>query len=152
MNGIDLSGLDELDKKLEQMATQMPELRAEMYEEMAEMLEGEVAASLKENATAQTGTMESWQQSRVGSRGGYAAVSPKKGKEGKHSFGKITNAAESGHRVRGPSGKAKRYRGRINTLRVGGLHFYADARRKVATKALNIAQKYVDRMVEQLEE
>lgn len=149
--GIDVSGLDELDAKLKKLAEDFPEIQRAMHEEMAQMLESSVAASLRESAQVSTGTMESWQRSRVGSKGGYAAVSPGKGREGRHSFGAITNAAEHGHMIRRPSGNTKRYRARINTLRVDGIHFYAAAREKVATKAQQIAQKYVDQMIDGLE-
>lgn len=149
--GIDVSGLDELDAKLKKLAEDFPEIQRAMHEEMAQMLESSVAASLRESAQVSTGTMESWQRSRVGSKGGYAAVSPGKGREGRHSFGKITNAAEHGHTGRKPGTQVHRYRPRRKVLRSRPLKFYAKARTTVGEQAVKIAQKYVDQMIDGLE-
>ncbi|MCR4935944.1 MAG: hypothetical protein K5990_05610, partial [Oscillospiraceae bacterium] len=68
-----------------------------------------------------TGKVQSWQDVRRGSGGGYVAVSPKpKTYAGGYAVGYITNALEHGHRIRPPSGRAPRYKPRIKHPRVPG--------------------------------
>ena len=66
----------------EPLFQKVPEARAEAVKAMGEAMAGEVqariqAADLERDAR---GTVVSWQELRLGSRGGYAAVSPIKGK------------------------------------------------------------------------
>lgn len=61
-----------------------------------------------------TGKMQSWQDVRRGSGGGYAAVSPRpKTFANGYRVGQITEAIERGHRIRSPSGRAQRYKPKI---------------------------------------
>lgn len=69
-----------------------------------------------------------WQEVRLGSGGGYAAMSPKnitvrtnKTTAGSHTAAAITRYLERGHKIRSPSGRWKRYRPRENDdLLIGG--------------------------------
>ena len=152
MQGIDTRELRELDEKLSDLLKRMPEKRRGLHERL-----GTEAKALVDSAIGGEGTVQGWQEKHIGSRGGYAAIRPKKGyvstKKGKtYAYGYITNALENGHRTRGPSGTAKRHRlTRAEHVSVSGKHFYSAARTNLETKALKLAEEFLDEAARELE-
>ena len=87
----------------------------------------------------------------VGSGGGYAAIRPVDTSTGDNSPGAITNYLESGHKIRRPSGLARRYRSRIRKAYVDGYHFYQKAETRVEAKAIKLAQEFADKLAKRIE-
>lgn len=129
------------------MARKFPEERKRLMEEVAKTMQGVVSGKI-----GGAGKVQSWQDTFVGTRGGYAAVRPKRDTSYQgYAVGYITNAIENGHQVRGPSGHARRYRPRLKKTRVPGKGFYAEAGGQVDEVVLQAAQRMLDRMAEELE-
>jgi hypothetical protein len=140
MEGLKISGLDGLQKRIQAAIDDNPDRRQEMHGRIAERLlqtvQGEIGGS---------GKIAGMQESVVGSGGGYAAVRPKKGRDRSgYAYGAITNAVESGHAIRRPSGYAKGYRARIRKRYVLGKHFYQASRTAALRIALEEAGKWAD--------
>ena len=140
MGALKITGLDDLQKRLQAVIDGSPGRRREMHERIAERLlqtvQGEIGGS---------GKIAGMQESVVGSGGGYAAVRPKKGRDRTgYAYGAITNAVESGHAIRRPSGFVKGYRARIRKRYVLGKHFYAKSRTAALRIALEEAGKWAD--------
>lgn len=81
---------------------------------------------------------------------GYSAVRPEASSTGATSPGAITNYLEGGHRIRPPSGTAKRYTPRIRTASVGGFGFYAASQSGAAELASEIARKAAAEVAEKI--
>ena len=99
-----------------------------------------------------TGKVQRWQEMQMGSGGGYTAIRAKAktyqvAKSGQRTaVGYITNAIESGHRVRRPASGSKRYRYRgRGVLTVPGKRMYAatagDADRIAARTARDVEKR-----------
>ncbi len=152
MQSVEIDGLAELDEELAAILKELPEARKELHERLSEMIKKEVDAQIDASGLNDSrGKIKGWQEPHVGSRGGYAAVRPVKGETGANSPGAITNYLESGHRIRGPSGRAKRYRPRIKKPYVDGYHFYKAARLAVEAKAIAEAERFVEEFRRRLE-
>ena len=153
---IDMKGLDELDRRFAEALKERPELRKQMHEEVALALQTEVRGQMAKTGIARrTGRLEGWQKNYVGTGGGYAAVraigKADGGGTGPNSAGAITNYLESGHKVRPPSGKAKRPRkSRRKKAFVTGRYFYAAARGQAQQVALAAANRYAERIAERI--
>ena len=146
MGAVQLTGLDGLQKRIQAVIDDNPDRRREMHGRIAERLlqkvQGEIGGS---------GKIAGMQEAAVGSGGGYAAVRPRKGKDRTgYAYGAITNAVESGHAIRRPSGFAKGYRARIRKRYVLGKHFYAKSRTEALRVALDEAGKWADEIVRTL--
>lgn len=152
--------LKELDKKLDKLLKDAPEKRRALHARLA----AELLNTLQPRIPVRTGRLRSWQETDVGSGGGYAAVRPKYGaavfpkgrtyrRIDRHLTGRqaqyragsrtvsmhdVTYWVEEGHKTRKPSGKAKKYKPKIRDAFVDGQHFY-DVSRKDAKKALERA-------------
>lgn len=126
--------------------------------------------ALMDTAIGGSGRVKNWQQSYVGSGGGYAAVRPRKEtyaeSRGKQTYaerrrqphptyavGYITNAINSGHRT--PSrrfGQAKGLRGyRVNTDRVGGKGFYEAVQSQAEAVGEKAAEEILKALIDHLE-
>lgn len=153
MQSVDLMGLDKLDEDFQKLLDEIPEARRNMHERIANAVQNEVRAQIDTSGiNDSSGKIKDWQEGRVGSGGGYAAVSPVKGQTGANSPGAITNYLENGHRVRQPSGNAKRIRrGRAKNAYVNGYHFYQSARNRAEAIAISEAEKYADEIAKKLE-
>jgi len=128
MQEFDISALDELDARFKYVLKKLPQLQREHHERISKMLKSQVDWALGANAGQPSKKVRYWQKERVGSRGGYAAISAKRGSDSRgYAYGYITNAINSGHRHRSPSGKYRYYKPRINVHRVPGLEFYQRA-------------------------
>lgn len=95
---------------------------------MQAAVHGRIAGMLQ-NAHGGRDKVAGWQTVYIGSGGGYAAVRAVSPPTGKGSPGAVTNAIVSGHKVRFPSGRAKRrYRRKARMLHVPGRDFYSAVR------------------------
>ena len=99
------------------------------------------------------GRVGRWQEIRMGSRGGYVAVSPTDEtavvtRTGSRSARDITRYLERGHGIRKPSGRSDRYRPRVRSGRtyVPGRLFYSWSRMHVQ----QLATEQAGAMLEQL--
>lgn len=148
MQSVDMSALEELDRRFEQALKDLPGARREMHERIAQAVKGEVQSAISTSGMKHSGgDVPGWQEDHVGSGGGYAAVRPEKGvgPSGKAADGPgaITNYLEGGHKIRPPTGRAKRpQRGRAKTLHVKGYHFYATTSTRAEAIALAEADKF----------
>ena len=149
---VKISGLERLREGLEGLSASLPEMRREIHEELAGQMLAEVQDVLAQKAGESSGTVAGWQESYVGTKGGYAAVRPKAQTfhEG-YAVGYITNAIENGHAIRRPSGKWKHYRARIKKRYVLGLHFYREVQGgRLENLALDAANRLADQIQKSL--
>lgn len=149
---VTVKGLDELIGSLQDVAEDFPRVRREFHEAVAEEIREEVLKSLGNRAKSSTGKVAGWQESVVGTLGGYAAMRPRKGKDGKYAYGYITNAIESGHAISRPRKARKGYRARIRKRYVLGLHFYERAKPLAEKRAIDGANRLADTIKQKLEE
>jgi hypothetical protein len=152
MQSINTRGLDELSQRFEKLLRESDDLRREFHEEAAQVLKREISRSIDSSGLQDgRGRIKGWQESRIGSRGGYAAISAEKGETGPNSPGAITNYLENGHRIRRPSGRAKRYKPRNRVIYVNGFHFYAGAVRSVQAQLVGRAEELARKIGDTLE-
>ncbi len=149
---VTVKGLDELIGSLQDVAEDFSRVRREFHEAVAEEIREEVLKSLGSRAKSSTGKVAGWQESVVGTLGGYAAMRPRKGKNGKYAYGYITNAIESGHAISRPRKARKGYRARIKKRYVLGLHFYERAKPLAEKRAIDGANRLADTIKQKLEE
>lgn len=149
---VTVKGLDELIGSLQDVAEDFPRVRREFHEAVTEEIREEVLKSLGSRAKSSTGKVAGWQESVVGTLGGYAAMRPRKGKNGKYAYGYITNAIESGHAISRPRKARKGYRARIKKRYVLGLHFYERAKPLAEKRAIDGANRLADTIKQKLEE
>lgn len=142
--GTDTRGLEGLDRRLGELLRGLPELKRATYEELGDRLLDAV-----QSRVGGAGKVQSWQSKFVGSGGGYAAVRPAAKQDDGHGYavGAVTNAVTAGHKVRGPSGRAERYRPRLARTRVAGKQFYRDAQ----TDAERLAREAGERLAREIE-
>lgn len=152
--GVDFSGLDDFAAAIANTLKTMPDEQRSAHEGIATALksglDGNISASLNDSR----GRVKSWQQSHVGSGGGYAAIRPIGGSgSGRNdSPGAITNYLESGHRIRRPTGAAKRRRpSRAKVAYVNGRHFYQSTEQSIESAATAMAEGLADKLAEKLE-
>jgi hypothetical protein len=152
VQSVDFSGLEKFNKELNDLLNQIPGTRRKLHEDIAVMVKKEVDLSIQASGiNDSTGKIREWQHKYVGSGGGYAAVRAIDRSTGNNSPGAITNYLESGHKIRTPSGKAKRYKPRIKTPYVSGRHFYQKARVIAEAQAITLAEKYAEDLARRIE-
>lgn len=152
MQSIDLTKLEELDEVFRSMMDEMPEMKMELHEQISDIIKSEVDMQISSSGLKDSsGRVRNWQESHVGSRGGYAAVRATDSSIGNNSPGAITNYLENGHAIRRPSETSKYYRPRIKKPYVDGYHFYKAARVNVESRAIAIAEEFVDKISNRLE-
>lgn len=125
------------------------EKRMELHEKVERQLKQEVDREINGRINDSHGKIRSWQRGRVGTLGGYAAVSPDRGKQGKYAHGYITNALENGHRIR--LSKNPKYVTKSRRLRAEGRGFYAAARTQAKRIGLEASEELAQWVKEQLE-
>lgn len=132
MESGDTSSLDRIIASWERLLAEFPRKKRDLLESLGGQMQSRVRSGI-----GGTGTVQGWQERYVGSKNGYVAVRPKadtyKMTAGgqRYAVGQVTNAIENGHKHRRPSQVRRpgyRYRPRISTPAVAGLHFYAQAR------------------------
>jgi hypothetical protein len=152
MQSIDTRGLDELDRALAKAIREAPRKRRELHENLADIAKAEVDKGIAGSINDSHGKIQRWQQKFVGTGGGYAAVRAIGGISGANSPGAITNYLTSGHRIRRPSGAAKRQRrSRARMAYVDGRHFYETAAKTVVAPAIQMAEGFVADLKKTLE-
>lgn len=152
MQSVDILGINELDDSFKSLLEDIPEMRRELHEQIADIIKTEVDIQISNSGlNDNSGRVKAWQEPHVGSGGGYAAVRPTDSSIGANSPGAITNYLENGHAIRGPSGKVKNYRPRIKKPYVDGYHFYKTARANVQSKAIAAAELFADEARRRLE-
>ena len=152
---IDKSQLEELTKKLERSPEVIAQAKRKAFERAAPKLKQAVDAEI-----GGRGKVQSWQTVQVGSRGGYAAVRPKKKtwteatkkKGNRYAVGYVTNAINNGHKFPRPSGR-KYYKSRIkiNQMKVPGKHFYESAKEKLPQIAQETANEIAKALIDHME-
>lgn len=152
MQSVEFSEVEELDKSLKKLLEEIPVARKELHEGIANILKNEVDKGINTSGlNDNNGKVKEWQESVVGSGGGYAAVHAESGITGNNSPGAITNYLENGHKIRQPSGKSKHYRPRIKKSYVNGYHFYQSASKTAESIALSYTEDFVETIKNQLE-
>ncbi len=152
MQSVDLSMFEQFDNDLKALLDEVPGRRRELHEKIAEAIKQEVDTQISNSGLSDSsGKIKKWQESHVGSGGGYAAVRATDRTIGDNSPGAITNYLENGHAIRSPSENSKNYRPRIKTPYVDGYHFYQSARNNVEAKAISIAEEFADEIRQRLE-
>ena len=149
---VTVKGLDELIGSLQDVAEDFSRVRREFHEAVTEEIREEVLKSLGSRAKSNTGKVAGWQESVVGTLGGYAAMRPRKGKNGKYAYGYITNALENGHAISRPRKARKGYKARVKKRYVLGLHFYERAKPFAEKRAIDGANRLADTIKQKLEE
>ena len=154
---IDTTQFRVLSRRVENLLKKCPEKRKELHERLARMAQEEVNRQIDIRLNGNTGKIKGWQESEVGSKGGYAAVRPIKGKmppNGKgnaYAYGHVTNAIENGHRVRMSEAESERRRpGRPQMLAVAGRSLYDAASKAMERRTLEEAEKLAQEITEEL--
>lgn len=148
MQSVEIKGLAELDKALSDMLTEFPDARREMHERISKKVEENVRSKINASGLNDSlGRVKGWQEGRVGSGGGYAAVSAIRGATGADSPGAITNYLENGHKIR-PPGKTMP---RAKRAYVNGYHFYAAASEQAQAIAVAEAETMLNELAGKLE-
>lgn len=154
-NNIDTTQLEKLSRNLEQAMKEFPEERRAAHEKVGQMLEKRLKATMSARLNTRNKNPKGvigWQEVHVGSKGGYAAIRPAKTPSGKNGAGAITNYLESGHKIRRPSGKAKRLqKSRIRVAYVAGRYFYRDTAREISQNAEQIMKELAQTMAKKIE-
>lgn len=141
---------------------QIPGLKEQMLETIGERIRAEVTNDVEPSGIKdRRGRVKLWQQWFIGSKKGYTAVRavsedvPAGYRKrttgipmGTMNAGALTNFLVSGHRVRGPSGRAKRYQPRARMTRIKGHDFYT----KAQAEAEKIAMQEAEAMLRELKE
>lgn len=144
MQSVEISGLKEVQKRLEGYPEAMKKARSEFFEEAGR----EMLSTVRRRIGGQ-GYVANVQEVYTGDGGGYAAVRAKADTELRgYAAGYITNALENEHKVRGPSNHPKRKRksrreeGRD---RVAGIYMYhmtdADVVRRLTAEGAREIEK-----------
>ena len=135
----------------EQLSAAFREVRDKYLTEGGDRLRQSVENSIRTSGmTIRSGDVIAWQ--KLYRSKGYAAVRPVSGATGANSPGAITNYLEGGHKIRGISGTAARYRPRIHVPRVAGFRFYESARSDAEKIAAEIAARCADEVAKKIEQ
>lgn len=144
--------LNALIRSLENAPTTLSAERTALHQRVG----AELLADLQQEIGG-TGKVQSWQESVVGSKGGYAAVRAKaktnyqssdKGKS--FAVGRVTNAIEYGHwQVNGRY--VKDLGAKLVASKVAGRGFYADARKRTEATATEAAKEFIEILKQELE-
>lgn len=133
---------------------QLPGMKEELLERIGESIRDTVRAYIDASGLNDArGRVKRWQNPHVGSGLGYAAVRADSVEVAagyrdrqRLNAGALTNFLSSGHRVRGPSGRAKRYQPRARMTRVKGLDFYGKAKAEAEKIAVQEAEAFLKRL------
>jgi len=133
-----------------------PGLKEAMLEKIGRQTQGEVRSAIDRSGVSDSrGRVKRWQNPHVGSGRGYVAVRPDSveaaaGYKDRQilNAGALTNFLASGHRVRGPSGRTKRYQYRGRMTRVRGFDFYEKAKAEAEKIAIQTAEEMLGEIKE----
>lgn len=144
----------------------IPGLKEVMLEKIGGRVRETVRSSIDTSGLSDPrGRVKRWQNPHIGSGRGYVAVradsveifsgyqdrqtkwrSVKTNQEYKMTAGALTSFLSSGHPVRSPSGRAKRYQPRARMTRVRGLDLYGKARAEAEKIAVQEAEDFLRRL------
>lgn len=133
---------------------QLPGLKEAMLEKLGGRVQREVREAVDRSGLNDArGRVKLWQNPHVGSGLGYVAVRADSVEVAagyrdrqRLNAGALTNFLTSGHKVRGPSGRAKRYQPRARMTRVKGYDFYAKAQAEAEKIAVQEAEAFLERL------
>lgn len=133
---------------------QFPGLKEAMLQKLGGRVQGEVREAVDRSGLNDSrGRVKLWQKPHVGSGHGYVAVRADSvevaaghGDRQRLNAGALTNFLSSGHKVRGPSGRSKRYQPRARMTRVKGLDFYGKAKAEAEKIAVQEAEAFLERL------
>jgi len=156
MQSVEMGELHRLIDDFEHVLREVPNSRREMHRRVGAAVLEEVRRQIDSSGLNDAhGRIKGYQDYFVGSLGGYAAVRAIRGL-GPHGYsdspGALTNYLENGHRIRRPSGRAKkRRRGRAKQAYADGFHFYEAARQTAESIAYEAAYRYAEDLAQMLE-
>lgn len=150
MQSVEFNQLDKLEQDIDKMLKEFPNARKELHEAFADVLYDTLQSEINQSVKDSSGKIKKFQGKYVGSKGGYAAVRAIDTSTGANSPGAITNYLENGHSIRRSAGKNPKYKPRIKKVYVDGRHFYQRTSVKSESQLIAIAEKFADRLVEQL--
>lgn len=154
---IDTSGWREFWSRWEDAIKEIPGLKERVLEEAGEDIRDAVRYSISQSGLndSRHGRVKKWQNPHVGSGRGYVAVRPDSvmvtsggGTKQPLNAGALTNYLTSGHKVRAPSGRSKRYVPRARMAKVPGYGFYSAAAGDMAQISAKAAKKFVEEIRE----
>ena len=150
VQSVDLSDLDRLGKTLNSLLREFPEKRRVLHDQLGTLAKREVDAGI-----GGSGKVQGWQEARVGSGGGYAAVSPMRGKfqtpnGEEYAYGQVTNAIESGH-TQSPGRFVPKLGKQLKLKKVEGKLFYQSAEKSLESKVAQTVERFVDELAQKLE-
>lgn len=145
------SGIEQFEKfteNLDKMIKQYPQLKKELYNGAAPIMEQAVKSNISSSTNIKTGNLISGQKKEVGSKGGYAVVKPD-WKKAPH-----THLLEEGHAlVRGGKRfagyrKGKGYGAGAGSVIgwVAGRHFYQKAHIQALSKIKELANQMENKL------
>lgn len=157
-NRIDLSEWTEFWRQWDQTIKKLPGMKEDMLEKAGDEISEEVRRTILTTGINDVhGRVRTWQNWHVGSGAGYVAVRSDSidvmSGGGGHNLlnaGALTNFLTSGHRIRLPSGRAKRYLPRARMTYVPGAEFYRKAGSRAVRIALDAANAYLKNVQEAL--
>lgn len=149
---LEVTYTNNIGERLHGLAAEFRAVRAQLLDQAGNQLEQALDRSITASGLRDIhGKVRSWQEQYKGSGGGYVALRPRAGETGTNSPGAITNYLESGHKVRFPSGRAKRYRPEVHMARARAFKFYADTQPVAEEMAREMAQSMERRLAAYLE-
>lgn len=172
---MDRARLERFNRFWEELLQAVPDARRQAVEEAGAAVQRELNAQIgaAELADGAKGTVRTWQELRVGGKGGYAALSPGKGTaqpragETQHTWkGKpvskkqVTRWLERGHGTRRPAAGSSRswnQAGRAGVTRasaagyVKGRQFYSWTKAKALELALKAADRVLSRIADEVD-
>ena len=159
---MDRARLEQFNRFWEELLQAVPDARRQAVEEAGAAVQRELNAQIgaAELADGAKGTVRTWQELRVGSKGGYAALSPGKGTaqpragEAQHTWkGKpvskkqVTRWLERGHGTRRPAGVTRASAAGY----VKGRQFYSWTKAKALELALKAADRVLSRIADEVD-
>lgn len=149
----ELNSLDMITEALNDMIKKFPEIRRVIHEEIGTMMKSEIDREISSSGFSDGGQkIKGFQEKHIGSGGGYAAVRPKKQPSGREGAAAITVYNERGHKIREPKNESKRYRPKIKVPYVNGRHFYENAKKAAADRAVEIVERSIENLTKELEQ
>lgn len=151
---IDTGGWKAFWDRWQETINQLPGLKEVMLERLGGRVQGEVRQAVDRSGLHDSrGRVKRWQNPHVGSGRGYVAVRADSVEVAagyrdrqRLNAGALTNFLSSGHKVRGPSGRAERYQPRARRNRVKGLDFYGKAQAEAEKIAVQEAEDSLRRL------
>lgn len=137
-----MATLEELDKAFENFSKKFPDARRKLVNDVGDVMHKEVINNIERDVEEGGENLKRGATKVIGSKGGYAAIRPD------YSIAPHTHLVEDGHDmiVGGKKGKG----GNVSDDRafVYGKHMYRNAINQVADKIENMAEEFIEELVE----